>query len=151
MMNIEQSIHEKSLIVRQPKSILGIGLLITLIGGGVFILMAFFQNEPTELWGLFLLVLFPIQGLWYLLITFTWKVTVERDSIRFRNQLGRTKIIPFETIEKVKLKKDPKNADRTIQAVLYSKDGKRIFSVTPSYVRAAEFLNYLGKGVIKFE
>ena len=141
---------DENLIVRQPKHILWMGIILTLLNIGIFAYMALALDDLTPVaFGIFLLITLANASL--ILTAITWQVTFEENSIHFRNQLGRTKTIPFESIGKVKRRGQPTNQGINLQLVLYSKDGRKFFSITSDFIGFDRFLKKLEQESIKFE
>ncbi|MBR5635660.1 MAG: hypothetical protein IKW81_01870 [Pseudobutyrivibrio sp.] len=74
---------------------------------------------------------FECLGLYCLLRTKNWRITVNKEQITYRNWLGFTKEYTFKEIT-VKQKKN--------SAVLAYKDGKKIFSIGTELIEFADFL-----------
>ena len=89
--------------VQKPWSSLGLGMLNTLVCGGIIILMILFPNDSATWWVYLILGLFLLIGLWNLCTTVTWEVKIQNNYIQFRNSLGRTQNISFKDVEKIKV------------------------------------------------
>lgn len=149
-MNQQQATHTENVIVRQAKYNIWLGLFLILFFGGICVLMLI-QEDANSLWlyvgfGIFLLV-----GIILLWRTLLWRITAEADGIHFRNSFGRIKIIPFETLEEVKIIKDRRNKDVASQIHLYSKDGKVILAMESDCTSLDAFFKRLEQNFIKIE
>ena len=79
-----------------------------------------------------------------------WKVIINENGIQFRNSFGKTKIIAFEDIEKVKCKRT--TSGQITEAILYSKDVKKpILGLSVFQKGFGIVINHLEDASIKFE
>lgn len=152
MMNSKEN-RNKKLIVRMPRFCLWLGITGTLFFGGIIVGMILFPNDTVTLWTHLVFGLFLLVGLSFFWISIIWRIEVEKKGFKFRNSFNQTKLVPFESIGKVKLKGrlDPDNPINMLEAVLYSKCGKVILVTTSLHVGGRLFIHRLQQESIKFE
>jgi len=152
MMNSKKN-RNKKLIVRMPRFCLWLGIAGTLFFGGIIVGMILFPNDTVTLWTYFVFGLFLFGGLLFFWISIIWRIEVEKNGFKFRNSFNQTKLIPFESIGKVRLKGklDPDNPINMLEVVLYSKGGKVILVTTSLHSGGRLFIHRLQQESIKFE
>jgi len=143
----------KKLIVRMPRFCLWVGIAGTLFFGVAIVGMTLFPNDTVTFWTYLAFGLFLHAGLLFFWISIIWRIEVEKDGFKFRNSFNQTKVIPFESIGKVRLKGrlDPDNPINMLEVVLYSKSGKVILVTTSLHVGGRLFIKRLQQESIKFE
>ena len=74
-----------------------------------------------------ILVLFLLLELLHFWMLVKWNISVEENGIRYKNSFAPAKMIPFDSINKVKFEKNPDEPDEFERITLYSQDGKKKF------------------------
>ena len=100
----EKKMDENHFTVRQSRIFLLVGVLGTLFGCAMLILMTLFPNGTADLWVYGVFIFYTIMCLFLFVYCISWKIRVDDDQIMYSPFIGIKKNFTISSITRVKIR-----------------------------------------------
>jgi len=100
----EKHMDERHFTVRQPRTMIWLGLVCTLFFGALIVLMTVFPNDTVDAWAYLIFSLFTLGGSVIIIFCTFWKLEIIENELRHVPLFGRRKTFRFDEIEKIRMK-----------------------------------------------